>query len=46
MIYVISDLHGYPFEKFKILLEKAEFSNNDFLFILGDVIDRGIDGTK
>lgn len=31
MTYVISDLHGYPLEKFKELLEKAEFSNNDFL---------------
>lgn len=44
MTYVISDLHGYPLEKFKKLLEKAEFSNNDFLYILGDVIDRNGDG--
>lgn len=46
MIYVISDLHGYPFEKFQELLKRAEFSKEDFLFILGDVIDRGTDGTK
>lgn len=44
MTYVISDLHGYPLEKFKELLEKAEFSDNDFLYILGDVIDRNGDG--
>ncbi len=44
MTYVISDLHGYPIEKLKILLEKAGFSENDFLYILGDVIDRNGDG--
>lgn len=44
MIYVISDLHGYPLEKLKKLLSKAEFSDNDFLYILGDVIDRNGDG--
>ena len=44
MIYVTSDLHGYPLEKFKALLKKADFSDSDFLFILGDVIDRGEDG--
>lgn len=44
MIYVISDLHGYPLEKFKKLLKIAEFSDDDFLYILGDVIDRNGDG--
>lgn len=44
MIYVTSDLHGYPLEKFKKLLEKANFSDNDHLFVLGDVIDRGEEG--
>lgn len=44
MIYVISDLHGYPLEKLKKLLEKADFSENDFLYILGDVVDRNGDG--
>ncbi len=44
MTYVISDLHGYPLEKFKKLLGQAEFSDNDFLYILGDVIDRNGDG--
>lgn len=44
MIYAVSDLHGYPLEKFKALLKKAEFSDSDFLYILGDVTDRNGDG--
>lgn len=39
MTYVISDLHGYSIEKLKTLLKKAGFCENDFLYILGDVID-------
>lgn len=34
MTYVISDLHGYPIENLKELLEKANFSENDRLYIL------------
>jgi serine/threonine protein phosphatase 1 len=44
MTYVISDLHGYPIEKLKKLLETANFGEDDFLYILGDVIDRNGDG--
>ena len=44
MDYVISDLHGYPLDKFKALLDKVKFSNSDMLYILGDVIDRNGDG--
>lgn len=44
MIYVISDLHGYPMDKFLELLKKADFSDNDFLYIIGDVTDRNGDG--
>ncbi len=46
MIYVISDLHGYPLDKFKKLLKKAGFGSHrgDFLYILGDVVDRNGDG--
>lgn len=44
MIYVTSDLHGYPLAEFKKLLERANFSEDDFLYILGDVIDRNGDG--
>ena len=46
MVYVTSDLHGFPIDKFFKLLEKASFNDDDFLFILGDVIDRGDDGVK
>ena len=44
MIYVISDLHGYPLDKLLDLLDKAGFGNKDFLYILGDVVDRNGDG--
>ena len=39
MIYVTSDLHG-KFDCLKKLLEKACFSDQDWLYIIGDVIDR------
>ena len=42
--YAISDLHGYPVDKFKALLDKANFSDSDTLYRLGDVIDRSGDG--
>lgn len=44
MIYVTSDLHGYPLNAFQKLLAKANFSEDDFCFVLGDVIDRGPEG--
>ena len=44
MIYVISDLHGYPHKRLLQLLEKAGFGKDDFLYILGDVVDRNGDG--
>ncbi len=44
MIYTTSDLHGYPWKSFEKLLLKAGFGNDDFLFVLGDVIDRNGDG--
>ncbi|MCQ2515492.1 MAG: metallophosphoesterase [Saccharofermentans sp.] len=44
MIYVISDLHGYPLDKLQKLLKKANFGPRDFLYILGDVVDRNGDG--
>lgn len=46
MLYVVSDLHGYSFDRFLQLLDKAAFGENDFLMVLGDVIDRGADGVK
>jgi len=44
MIYVTSDLHGYDPEAFGKLLRQAGFTGEDFLFVLGDVIDRGEHG--
>ena len=44
MIYATSDIHGYPLDDFLRLLEKADFSPSDTLYVLGDVIDRNGDG--
>lgn len=38
--YVMSDIHG-EYEKYKKMLELIEFSDEDCLFVLGDVVDRG-----
>lgn len=46
MHYVCSDLHGFPVETFKQILSNAGFNGSDFLWVLGDVIDRGSDGIK
>lgn len=40
MIYVMSDLHG-RYEHFLDMLEFIKFSDEDTLYILGDIIDRG-----
>ena len=44
MIYAISDLHGLPLDTLKQLLKKVNFSDKDWLYILGDVIDRNNGG--
>ena len=46
MIYVTSDLHGCDPRVFQTLLSRAGFTDGDFLFILGDVIDRGEHGAE
>ena len=46
MIYVTSDWHGYPMDKIKEMFKKVGFSDTDYCFVLGDVIDRGEDGIK
>ncbi len=39
MTYVISDLHG-AYEEFILMLKKINFTDNDLLYINGDIIDR------
>lgn len=43
-IYVTSDLHGLPLNELKRLLDGVGFNSNDWLYVLGDVIDRQNDG--
>ena len=41
MIYVMSDLHG-NYDMFIEMLKKINFNKKDTLYILGDIIDRGL----
>ena len=43
MIYAVSDLHGC-YDKYQKLLETLNLGENDTLYVLGDVIDRGPNG--
>ena len=45
MIYAMSDLHGC-YDKYIKMLEKINFGDDDTLYILGDIVDRGPDGIK
>ena len=45
MTYAVSDIHGC-YDKYKKLLEKLDLKEDDRLYILGDVVDRGPDGPK
>jgi len=45
MIYAMSDLHGC-FEKYSKMLLMIDLKENDTLYILGDIVDRGADGIK
>ena len=40
-IYAISDIHGH-YATYKKLLEKLKFSENDFLYVVGDVIEEKV----
>ena len=42
----MADLHGYSFEKVLSFLESIGFSQQDQLYILVDVVDRGEDGIR
>ena len=43
--YVISDIHG-EYWKFMELLDMIHFSDEDILYVLGDVVDRGKNPVK
>lgn len=45
MIYVCSDIHG-NYEKYRALIEKISLRDEDTLYVLGDVIDRGPEGVR
>ena len=40
MTYVVANLHGC-FDKFKDLLRKINFTDNDVMYVLGDTVDVG-----
>lgn len=40
MTYVISNIHG-NYTKFKKMLDKIAFSDNDIMYVLGDIVDYG-----
>lgn len=43
--YVMSDVHGF-YQTFLNALKRIDFSDEDELYVIGDVIDRGFDGVK
>lgn len=45
MVYAVSDIHGC-YDKYIDLLNKINFSPDDTLYVLGDVIDHGPGGFK
>ncbi len=45
MIYVISDIHG-DHSRYLKMLELINFSDEDELYVLGDIVDRGSEPVK
>jgi len=45
MIYIMSDLHGC-YEKYRKMLSLIDLREEDTLYILGDIVDRGENGIK
>ena len=43
--YVVSDIHG-EYNKFMAMLELINFTDNDTLYLLGDILDRGPEPIK
>ena len=44
-VYVMSDIHG-NYAKYIQALKTIDFNDNDILYVLGDVVDRGIGSCK
>ena len=44
-VYCVSDIHG-DLERFDKLLEKISFSEEDTMYVIGDVVDRGKEPIK
>ena len=40
MIYIMSDIHGL-YSRYTAMLKKIDLQDEDKLYVLGDVIDRG-----
>lgn len=45
MDYCISDIHGY-YGLFCRLLDKIRFSDKDKLYVMGDIVDKGLDSIR
>ncbi len=45
MIYCIADIHG-DYIRYETILKMINFSDDDTLYVLGDVVDRGDEGLK
>ena len=45
MIYICSDIHGL-YDRYRKLLETISLKEDDTLYVLGDMIDRGPDGIE
>ena len=45
MIYVMSDIHGC-YDKYIKMIEKIQLKEEDTLYVLGDVLDRGPEGIR
>ena len=43
--YVCNDIHG-QYDLYARMFEEIQFSDNDHLYIIGDMIDRGPDGIR
>ena len=45
MIYVVSDLHGSN-KKFQKLLDEINFADRDIMYVLGDIVDYGVESIE